>query len=406
MKFTFIDQEKLCLYQDGKVEKYESTFLTHYRETSLRDVKNKEWKQSSDAMLYDLPFERNSRVVARLCSLLPTNEENKLVYAFTVNQTSGIYYKYIDDEKKTEAHYLTSNEDAFLDLTVCDNGEMAGAVQRTPLSSDIAIFAKDGGEYKTVTGGDSKDENPFLGENGVIYFNSYGIGRDMNNEFVRYAPSEILKLNTRTMEIETLLSDPKYSYIKPMLDKEGNLICIQKPAEDKESGNSLLNILLAPVRIIEAIVGFVSMFVKVFTGKPLVDGKGKTRSGGAAARMPDEESFLLHNYKLNVEEELKRNEKEEDGGFIPRSWRLVIFPKNQGDFEKGAYQVCVELAKGVADYTLIQEDGEVKFLYTNGKRIFLLKPNGEKKKLCNTDFCVHIGAVQTASEETDLFGNL
>ena len=53
MKFTFIDKEKFCVYENGKTEKYDSAFLTRYRENSQRDLKNKEWKKNSDAMLYD-----------------------------------------------------------------------------------------------------------------------------------------------------------------------------------------------------------------------------------------------------------------------------------------------------------------------------------------------------------------
>ena len=53
------------------------------------------------------------------------------------------------------------------------------------------------------------------------------------------------------------------------------------------------------------------------------------------------------------------------------------------------------------------EIGETLFLYTNGKRIFSLTAKGEKKKLCNAEFCVKLGALQTYSDgSTDLFGSL
>lgn len=407
MRFTFIDGEKLCIFQDGKVEKYESTFLTHYRETALQETKRKEWKKDSEYMMYDRFMDGNTRVIARLCAISPTKEENKLVYTFTVNGTSGVYYKYTDDEKKTEAHYLTSNEDSFVNLVAYENGDMLGTVQNTPLTSNIALFSATDGEYKTVTGGDSKDENPIFAPNREIYFNSYGVGRDMNNEFVCYAPSEILKLNLHTMDIETILSDPKYSYIKPMLDGKGNLYCIQKSGENEEKGNPLLSILLAPIRIMEAIIGFISTFVRIFTGKPLMEGKGKTRSGGGAVKMPSEEDFMIHNMRLNVEKEMKNNQKEEDGGFIPRTFKLVKIPKNPDEFiSQRIPGMAVTLASGVADYTLAQENGETVLLYTNGKRIFAIYENGEKKKLCHTDFCVHIGALQSSQTETDLFGNI
>ncbi len=407
MKFTFIDKETLCTYEDGKVTKMDSTYVTQYRETSTRDQKNKEWKKNSDAMLYEDFFNSNGRVDVTIHALSPTTEPNKLVYAFSVNESSGIYFKYTDDEKKTEAHVVSSNEENYLDIVVTESGDIAGCVQQAPMTSSIAVFSKDGGDYKCLTGGDSKDEHPFFTPDGNILFNSYGVGRELNHEFVKYMPSEILKLNVRSMEIDTLLSDGKYSYVKPMLDGEGNLYCIKRPSEERSDGNVFVKILLVPVRIVEAIIGFVSMFVNIFAGKPLVDGKGRSNTGGGAARNADPKTVFVQNHMLNVEKELKRNQKEEDGGFIPRSFKLVKIPKNTDDFEAQYIPgMAVELASGVADYCLLEENGEKIFLYTNGKRIFKVNEKGERKKLVNTDFCIKLGALQKGAQEDDFFGRL
>ncbi len=404
MKFTFIDKENLCVYEDGKITRLESEYITRYRESAMRDKKNKEWKKNSDAMLYDDYFEGRDAVNATLYALSPTTEAEKLVYAFSVNESSGVYFKYTDDEKKTEAHAVTSNEETFLDIVVSASGEIAGTVQQAPYTSSIALFSKDGGDYKCLTGGDSKDEHPFLCADGSILFNSYGVGRDLNGEFVRYAPSEILRLSPRSMQMDTVLSDEKYSFIKGMVGPDGSLYCIRKPSDDSErDGNIFLKILLIPVRIIEALIGFVSLFVNIFAGKPLVDGKGKTRSGGGAAKNADGKKIFLHNHMLNVEKELKRNEKEQDGGFIPRSWKLVKIPQNTADFEREYdHGAAVELASGVADYCLI-ENGVV---YTNGKRVFALSDAGERTKLATTDFCVFVGALQPGTETDELFEGL
>ncbi len=408
MKFTFIDKENLCIYDGGKTAIFSSSHIARYRETATRDQKSKAWKQNSDAMLYDDFFNRNERVEVNINALSPTLEENKLVYSFTVNESSGIYYKYTDDEKKTEAHVISSNDEVFSGVVVSKNGEMGGVVQSNALNSNVAVFSKDGGDYKCLTGGDSKDENPFFGKNGDIYFNSYGVGRDLSNEFVKYMPSEILKLNVYSMQIETLVADGRNSYIKPVLDSEDTLYCIRKPGEEREKSNPIISILLMPVRIIEAMIGFVSMFVHIFAGKPLVDGKGKTNSGGGAAKNADTKKIFVHNHLLNVEKELKRNQKEQDGGFIPRSWKLVKISKNQDDFSaQYDHGMAQELASGVVDFCLLEENGEKILVYTNGKRIFALRENGKKEKLAHTDFCVSLGAVQSySSDGDDLFGKI
>ena len=56
---------------------------------------------------------------------------------------------------------------------------------------------------------------------------------------------------------------------------------------------------------------------------------------------------------------------------------------------------------GKKDFEFLRNDMQV-----DGGNIFAIYENGEKKKLCHTDFCVHIGALQSSQTETDLFGNI
>ena len=42
MKFAFADGEKIGLYENGKTEKYDSAYITRYRENTLKTAKNKE----------------------------------------------------------------------------------------------------------------------------------------------------------------------------------------------------------------------------------------------------------------------------------------------------------------------------------------------------------------------------
>lgn len=403
MKFSFTDGEKIGFYKDGKTEKFESSYIERYKETARRSAKNSEWKKNSDLMLYEGFVNDNNEVRAEILSVCPTFEENKILYSFAVNESFGIYWKDLEDEKKTEAHFLTSNEEIFSDLSVNNTGDILGKVQKDPYASDIVVFSKNGGDYKTLTGGDSLDENPFFTQQG-IWFNSYGIGRNVNNEFVKYVPSEILRLNPVSMQIETVISDENYSFIKPVLDGEGNLYCIKKEGEEKEKKNVFLEILLIPVRIIQAIVGFISMFVTIFTGKPLVEGKGRSSYGGSAAKNPDGKKIFLHQTLLNVEKEMKKNKNTENGGFIPRSFKLVkIDLSNKENVE--------ELTSGVADFCLVEEEGEQALFYTNGKHIFQLKiEKGEwkRRKILNTDCCLKIASLNglKTQEKEELFFQL
>ena len=399
MKIGFADGEKIGVFENGEKKIYESNYITRYKENALKAAKSKEWKKQTDLMIADdYYFEAENETSFFSCvqCVSPTIEENKLLYAFTVGNTSGIYYKYTDDKEKTEAHALSSSDVTFTSLSFSKSGKILGAVKTDSVCSNIAIFKSGCSEYETLTGGDSLDENPFLDQDGNVLFNSYAVGRDQNNAFITYLPSQIYQINPETLEIKELRFDENFSYIKPMKDGAGNLYCIRKPNEEKQGENVFLQILMIPVRIVQAIVGFISAFVMCFAKKPLVSG-GSARSissGGDVARNGgDPKKMWVNNHLINVEKELKRNGKKEEFGFIPKSWTLVRIKKDESGQFIGEY----ELARGVADYCIVEEKGETLLVFTNGKRVFALKEEKENvriEKLFETDCCVKVNATQ------------
>lgn len=404
MKFVFSDGEQLGVYKDGAVQKFESNYIVHYRETAVRSAKTKEWKtQGHAAELMEEGYLFGGRgetsVTAAIHGVALTEDENRIVYAFSVNDSSGIYSKLLDDEIRTEAHIVSANDVEFMSVSYNSDGEMLAAVQVDSVTSRIALFPKGSGDYKCITGGDSLDENPSFDRSGsAVLFNSYGVGRDGNNNFIEYMPSEIYRLNLSTLDVEAIASDPKYSYIKPLSDADGNVYCIKKPNRERSGGNPLVEVLLIPVRIVQAIAGFISTFVMCFSGKSLVSGSAVDSGGGAAKNgKRDARKVFINNNLLNVDKELKKNKKQEDYGFIPSSWKLVKLARG-GEAEK-------ELASGVADFCLVEENGKKEFVYTNGKHIFSVEEGQKRKKLTDVDFCLKVGSMgdAKAADERNFF---
>lgn len=405
MEFLYIDGEKICVYKDGKVSEYESGYVKRYRETSLSTAKNNEWKRKgrTERLLNeDYFFHEEEGVYVLLHSIAPTGEDGKILYSFTVNDSSGIYCKYLGDEKKTEAHVVSSNEVDFTTLTNTTLGLLA-TVKKGDVTADIALFSEDKSEYKCLTGGDSLDENPSFRKDGKILFNSYGVGRDENNNFLEYAPSEIYLLDLDGMEITEMMSDPEYSFVKPIENEDG-FYCIQKPAKEKEKRNPLLEILLIPVRIVQGIVGFVSFFVTMFSGKQLVKDNRRGSSMARNFKKDERKIFVLNNF-VRVENELKKNSNEKFYGFIPRSWKLIEVKKDKATGEV----ITRELVRGVADYCVL-EDGTI--LYTNGKHVFSVKKTDEKNyevdRLVGADCCLKVAPAKPTNIEKkeELFSNL
>jgi hypothetical protein len=266
-----------------------------------------------------------------------------------------------------------------------------------------------------LTDGDSLDENPSFDKDGNVLFNSYAVGRDQNNNFITYLPSEIYLLNPTTLEIKELVTSAKgFSYIKPMSDSKGRLYCIRKTDAEKSDESVFMQILMIPVRIVQAIVGFISAFVMCFAKKPLVSGTSAKSigNGGDAAKNgnADPKKMLINNNLINVDKELQKNKKSDEYGFIPKSWKLVrLDPSADGSFEEWEE---FELAKGVADYVLYEANGVNTLIYTNGKQVFKITDKGDggrKGKLFDTEFCVKVRALLTKNggkNEKDLFDRL
>ncbi len=399
MKIGFSDGEKIGVFENGKKTLFSCSYIEKYKENALRSVKNKEWKKSTDLMIDDAYYFETpdeTQVRAGVNCVSPTSEENNFLFSFSVGINSGIYSKTTDDEEKTESHFVSSGELEFGALYVSSKYGILGGVQTDSVAANIAQFEKNG-DFKYLTGGDSLDENPSFDTDGKILFNSYAVGRDANNAFITYLPSEIYRLDPVTQQMEELIFDDRYSYIKPVADDKGNIYCIRKPAAEKQEGNVFLDILLIPVRIVQAIVGFISAFVLCFAKKPMVNGQSARSigNGEAAKNGADGKKVWINNNLINIEKELKRNKKREEYGFIPRNWVLVRLEPNQD----GSFEGCKEydLAFGVADFALLEENGEKKLVYTNGKRVLLLHDygdHGKKEKLFETDFCLRVNALR------------
>lgn len=390
MKFVYTDGDKVCLYSDGKVIKQESGFFKSYRENIESIQRSKRWKQSGSGAAFRGELVRGddeSSPVGTLSGVCITGG-GKAAYSFTINETSGIYIKDFSVEKDNESHVINSVELTFSGI-FCDskNGALACSVQSSANNADIALFDLETNDYKTLTCGDTMDEYPFISPDNcdMIYFSSRGVGRDAGGNFAGFSPSSVCLLNLETMEISTVLEDKNYNYVKPILHG-GEVYSIKTPIKERR-GNPVLEIIMLPIRFLQAIAGLIHLFIISFTGKTVVSG-GSGGNNPTRKREKDEKKIYVDGNLVNVDREIKRNsrKKDKDFGFIPMGWKLV----------KGKDEV---IFSGAADFD-IDSDGNI--LVTNGKHIFVIE-NGKKKKLCDCENCVNISCVHESSSSSPIF---
>ncbi|MDE6373308.1 MAG: hypothetical protein K2L72_02300, partial [Clostridia bacterium] len=158
----------------------------------------------------------------------------------------------------------------------------------------------------------------------------------------------------------------------------GRLYAIKAPVKEKK-GNPLLEIILFPWRILQAIASFINIFVTATTGKSLTEGGPNPARG----RDYDSRKVEIAGNLIDVEKQLKKNASKRDGdyGFIPKSWELI-------DVESGKV-----IKSGIGDFD-VAEDGTI--IATNGKRIFAIK-DGKCVKACNAEFCIKVSCLHSAA---------
>ncbi|MGN0818618.1 MAG: TolB family protein [Candidatus Coproplasma sp.] len=390
VRFMFSDGQDICSFDGEKVTKSQSKFIESYKSNAESIARSKQWKTTGEGARFretvatsdssDLSYD------VRISGVFPTESLNQIIYTFSVNQTSGIYKKDLSDEKSPETHVINSIDYTFNGgFYNCSDGRLATSVQRGYYNADIAIMDVSTGDYKTVTDGDTMDEDPYISpdDSNIIYFSSRGVGRDGSGNFVCFSPSAIYRLDLNSVSVEEVACSSAYSYFKPAY-YGGKLYAIKAPAKQKR-GNPIIEIILIPWRILQGIAGFINMFVKAFSGKSITsDGDNPTKG-----RDIDSRKVEIYGNLIDVEKEKKKNagKKDNDFGYVPNSWQLV-------EVESGKV-----IKSGVADYD-IAEDGT--FVITNGRRIFTVK-DGECKKVANAEFCLRVNCRHAVNSSSDFF---
>ncbi len=388
-KFLYSDGQDVCLYDNGKITKQRSKFIENHKNAVLSAERAKSWKHSGEGAQFrgDTRADADDLTFAYTINGVHFSGENEAVYSFVINQTSGIYKMRLDDEKADETHVINSVDYAFSGgCADALSGTLATSVKRNFCNSDIALFDMRSGDYKTVTDGDTLDEDPFISpdDGNIIYFSSRGAGRDGNGNFIGFSPAGICRLDLSALEIDEVAVSEKYGYIKPVVHA-GKLYAIRIPAKEK-AVNPLIEIALIPFRIIQALANFINVFVRAFTGKSLAFGG----SNPAKGRDYDSREIYIKGNLINAEKEIKRNVKKSKGdyGFIPLSWQLV-------EVESGKV-----IKSGIADFDILS-DGTV--IATNGRRVFGIK-DGKCTKLADAEKCLCVSAKHESAKKNELFG--
>ena len=394
-RLYFIKDGKHCLLNGGRVDELPDGILDGYVRRAAESARRNEWKTSGEGAKFTGTYvagaDPQSRIQSIRASVNGLGEYGGALYfSERIDGVSGIYKK-ISSTDTSEAIAISSNDRAYLAFDMFD-GRLAVSVMSAG-EAHIGISSLPSFDIRTVTEGSSVELDPVWSrtERDMIYFSSAGLPQFDSSDMeeappmtpaaimnamnssaapVRRGPSSICRLKLSDGELETLLEDERFDFVKPFSAPDGSLYCVKKPYSAQSEGNNSLgcaaDILLLPVRLIKALFGFLSFFSIKYSGTPL-------SGGGIRAKNKDAGQIRIDGNLINAEKELKANAKDENPGIIPKSFELLrIAPDG----------TQTTLRRGVLCYTL---DDAGNVVYSNGKYIIRLNADGSETRLAAAD---------------------
>jgi hypothetical protein len=261
--------------------------------------------------------------------------------------------------------------------------------------SHIGIYDINTKSFVTYTDGHTQDVTPVFSKTdpSIIYYCSMGLPTsdlEENEERTRpmsyseivndmyrsgggelRGPSSLLSLDISSGSLYEMYADERYDYIKPFSASDGSLYYIRRPYSKGRSERAplgcLLDAVMLPVRLVQALFGFLNVFSAKYSGKTLSRSDTKRKA---------EKDLIIEGNLINAERELKANERggEKNPGIIPRSWELrKLSPDGTDSLVKA----------GVLAYRVNEKSGDI--IVSNGSAILRIAPDGKEEKLLTAE---------------------
>ncbi len=285
--------------------------------------------------------------------------DDTLYYVVVVGNGTALFRYHPAEDREVRLFHGASMQCLGLAYDATSNHVVLAAGNADGTAS-LEMVDPEGRRRGQVTGGDAIDAAPCVSgrDPGVVYYQSSGVARHaQSGQAAAIGPAALLKLDTRTAKLDTVLEHRDYDYLAPREDRAGNLWFIRRPYERTagemayDAGKSAL---LFPWRVAKGVFGFLDAFSKIYGREPMKPGGGPAHHN----LQPNLGSLWLHGRMVALDD--VRYDTGRGGGLVPASWELVC--RNR----KGQEYVA---ARHVVAYDVGADDGVV---YSNGFEVFRL----------------------------------
>jgi hypothetical protein len=379
---AFLSNRKLHVRRDGVTRLIESEFERTVKERAASIERRHAWKtQGRGAMFMGGAWAQQqnaSNHVPTLLTGLTSSNTGALLYSMETDAVSGVF---LLDAEGVETRLFHTADFRVRHATLHHSGTtLAATAFHKDMRSNIAVLPVYGTDFTEVTEGDSFDQVPrwVPGDRRRIVFQSAGVGRDAAGNFAGLGPCAIQQIDLDSGELEEIAAEDGRDLLQPRAAEDGSLYYIRKPYETGRPDVSLLGSLkdagLFPFRMARAILQYFNIFSMMYTGKPLVTGKGAVQK-----RMDPRQLFIYGNLARAQMVQYSADDDAQSG--VPSSWELVR------SLPGGRKEV-------VASHVLafdVASDGSI--LHSNGSSITRLGPGGGSERLLQAELIEQVLAL-------------
>jgi len=366
----FLSDGEMMVYDGNKARRLHSERKEQYIRTTRTLEERNAWKYEGAGAKFQgqmNPYEMHRRAAETECQIRALAVwQGKLLYALTTPEIGGLFVKE-GTEDGAESSWLTEREFRPTDLHV--QGDQVVMALETALGErHIARMDADSVRYEILTQGDTQDSAPFLCPDGrTVYLSSAGWARNENGMLIAKGPAALLQLDLRTGDMEEVVSDDGFDYLRPKQGPDGTLYVIRRPYKNDSSKRP--GLIDKAKNIGAAFKGLGKLLQAI--GDPEGTAKRTPRVAGRSTEAAQKR--MLEGILVDIS---RGGEGSEEEGCIPADW-VLLRQAPDGHFE--------DVLKGVADYDF---DGDA-LVYSDGRRIVRLE-DGRKNVLHKAVFIPRI----------------
>ncbi|MCL2235931.1 MAG: hypothetical protein FWB98_05795 [Defluviitaleaceae bacterium] len=346
MKQTaFLSEGRISLLQDGNVKDLTCTTAEKYREREREIRMRNEWKHSGAGAMFTGTYRYDEGgldiklpIMGISCGL-----DGRLLYTLNFDDGGGIYFKH-PDPTEPETPVLADLKTAFFELDINPSGNIAVSCAENYLERHIGFLNADKPHLQSLTEGECSDCNPKWSrrDENVLFYDSAGIGYSANGHFAGFGPRSICRLNTKTGELDEILTDDKFDYTAPFEDEDGNLYFIRRPYKQPKGGKmTFMDYIKAPGKIARTFGGWLDFKSRTYTGESLKSSGANPAKGNTKSP----QQIFIDGNLLEADKAMKKNAAagDKNPGIIPRDWELMVRRANGSEevLQKSVMSYCV-----------------------------------------------------------------